>query len=92
MKRLLIALIATSALASPAFAAHKARINCGWPHPDAACHATPPVAPASVTPASTPPAKDIFSGLLQFQGDVVAGLQQADTTEAAPINPATGAA
>ena len=56
-------------------------------------HATPvPVPRPSVTPAPANAApKDIFSGLLQFQGDVVAGLQQADTTQAAPINAATGA-
>lgn len=50
---------------------------------------SPSPAPSVVTPAAP---KDIFSGLLTWQGDVVAGLVQADTYEAAPINSATGAA
>ena len=72
---------------------HHVGLNCGFPHPDAGCSAVAPVSPAPV-PSPTGPAtpKDVFSGLLQFQGQVVADLQQADTTQAMPINPATGAA
>lgn len=47
-------------------------------------------APANATPVPAP--KDIFSGLLQFQTEIVGNLQQADTYEAAPLNPSTGAA
>lgn len=92
----LIALAAVAALSTPAMAStHHTRMNCGWPHPDPACFATPPVRPAP-TPASTTPAtpstQDIFSGLLNFQQEVITGLQQADTTQAAVLNPVTGAA
>jgi hypothetical protein len=57
-------------------------------------HATPVPRPdVNATPVPTPsgpvPAKDIFSGLLTFQGEIVANLQQADTYEAAPLNSAT---
>jgi len=89
----LIGIALAAVLAIPSYAEAKPRkINCGWPHPDAACSVTPPVAPVTPAPVTPAPAKDIFSGLLQFQGQVVADLQQADNTQAAVINPATGAA
>ncbi len=55
------------------------------------CPPASPVAPVTPAPGTSAPAKDIFSGLLQFQAQVVADLQQADATQAAVLNPATGA-
>lgn len=97
-----IVLALAAVMATPSYAAvhHHARINCGWPHPDAACHApipTPaPLPPSRPTPSpisnATLSTQDIFSGLLNLQAEVVAGLQQADTTQAGVINAATGVA
>lgn len=92
----LIGLAVAVVLATPASAAvhHKMRINCGWPNPDAACHTPAPLPVPRPVPVSNtvPSTQDIFSGLLNFQSEVVAGLQQADTTQAAVLNSATGAA
>lgn len=94
----LIGLALAVALATPASAAvhHNMRINCGWPHPDAACSVTPPARPSTPSspssPSSSDPLQNILSGLLNQKTEVVADLNQALTTQAAVINPATSAA
>ena len=90
-KTLLFAFITFGALMLAGHAQAKARVTCtpgflGCPP----VHAAPlPPVPSPVGPAQP---KDIFSGLLQLQGQVVEDLQQADTTQAAVLNPTTGAA
>jgi hypothetical protein len=91
------AIALAAVLALPTYAEAKPRkINCGWPHPDAACSVTPPVAPVTPSPVSPATAtlstQDVFSGLLGLQAEVVAGVQQADATQAAVLNPATSSA
>lgn len=102
LKAILVSLLLTGGFAAidrahaaaPKHVVHHQGLNCGFPHPDAGCSASAPS--ASVTPAPAPSApaapRDIFSGLLTFQSDIVAHLQQADMYEAAPLNPATNAA
>lgn len=92
------ALLAIMLLGSgiPAHAAtHHNRSTCtpgvfGCPRVNPIPAPLPPVRPAPVA-ATTPSTQDIFSGLLNLQSEVVAGLQQADATQAAQLNSATSA-
>ena len=91
----LLGLALAAAMATPASAAvhHNMRINCGWPHPDPACHATPPARPSNPsTPSSSDPLQNILNGLLNQKAEAVTDLNQALTTQASVINPSTGAA
>ena len=87
----LIGLALAAAMATPASAAvnHHARINCGWPYPDAACHGTVPTPPARPTPIKAGDTESIISALINDKDKVVADLQQADAL-ASSINSATG--
>ena len=93
----LVGLALAVAMATPSYAAvhHNMRINCGWPHPDPACHATPPSRPAqpsnTSTSSSSDPLQNILNGLLNQKPEAIANLNQALTTQAGVINTATGA-
>lgn len=61
----------------------------GWkPSPKPAPAPAPIPSPSGAVPSTG----DIIGGITQFQAQVVADLQQADDTQAAPLNAATGAA
>jgi hypothetical protein len=101
MKRLLLGALALVLAGGGVYAAdlaharhrHIDKINCGWPHPDPACTVNPTPSPAPPPePVVSPSTSDIISALINFQGEVIADLVQADATQAAVLNPATGAA
>lgn len=98
MKRILISLATLAALSTPAMAStHHTRMNCGYPRPDPACFARPPVrptpAPASTTP-TTPvnPIQGVIEALIDAQAAFVADVNAADTvaTQMWPPTPAGG--
>lgn len=92
MKRILLTLVSVAALSTPAFAAthHHTRMNCGWPHPEPACFATPPSkpTPASTTPA-TPvnPIEGVIKALIEAQAAFVADVNAADAVAVQPWPP-----
>lgn len=98
MKLMIVAAIAAS-LAIPAYAQaapHKPKINCGWPHPDPACSAMPPVSPAPATPTTTTPAvttnpiEGVIQALIEAKTAFIADVNAANVIASTPWPPAPG--
>jgi hypothetical protein len=89
-----LAVLLTTTMLTGANAA-KRKLNCGLPHPDAACAVTPPVKPTApmVTPANASADPTDTLGVIQALLSVKASFMNdlgAVATMAATINPATG--
>jgi hypothetical protein len=92
----IIGIALAAVLAIPASAEAKPRkLNCGFPHPDAACSVTPPVAPVTPSPTTAPVVADptdtngIIGALINVKGQFVSDLTAVATMSATP-NAVTG--
>jgi hypothetical protein len=87
-KGVIMALVAVGAIIPGNADAAKRKLNCGWPHPDAACSAVAPVKPivADVTPTPAPAAtttpnliQGVLEALIEVQAQFVSDVNAADT-------------
>ena len=101
MKSIVLTAVIAAALAIPSYAQAKPRkINCGWPHPDAACFVTPPASPVTPAPSPSPaiPAapgspqeiQGVLQALVEVQTQFVQDVADADLRAAQVIPPAAG--